>query len=147
MFVVRELLQRRGAAVVKQCPSKVKISERNFREPDVCVLLDSNSPHPGLKFWSSADVVFEVVSPSNPDRDYNKRRLDYATAGIAEYWIVDPLARRITMLRFAAGANEEVGVFVEGQTAASGVLEGLQIDVAACLAAGNDAAKNEEPTA
>jgi Uma2 family endonuclease len=36
------------------------------------------------------DLVVEVVSPDDPDRDYVTKKKEYAEAGIPEYWIVDP---------------------------------------------------------
>ena len=42
-------------------------------------------------------LVVEVVSPNQSDRDYRYKRSEYAARGIAEYWIVDPLAAKVTM--------------------------------------------------
>ena len=35
----------------------------------------------------------EVVSPDRPERDLVDKRIDYAEAGIPEYWVVDPHSR------------------------------------------------------
>lgn len=56
-------------------------------------------------------LVMEVASPgkANEDRDYRYKRSEYAAKGIAEYWIVDPQANRITVLRLVDGLYEETG--------------------------------------
>lgn len=54
-------------------------------------------------------LVVEIVSPgkSNEDRDYPYKRSEYAARGINEYWIVDPLQEKVTVLTWAAGLYEE----------------------------------------
>ena len=55
------------------------------------------------KFWEGADLVMEVVSDDDRRRDVVTKRLEYAKAGIAEYWIVDPQQATITVLKLADG--------------------------------------------
>jgi Uma2 family endonuclease len=54
-------------------------------------------------------LVVEVVSPGkeNVDRDYRYKRSEYAARGIAEYWIVDPIEGRVTVLEWVEGLYEE----------------------------------------
>lgn len=54
-------------------------------------------------------LVVEVVSPGkeNIDRDYRYKRSEYAARGIAEYWIVDPIEGRVTVLEWVEGLYEE----------------------------------------
>lgn len=54
-------------------------------------------------------LVVEVVSPGkeNADRDYRYKRSEYAARGIAEYWIVDPVQGRVTVLEWVEGLYEE----------------------------------------
>ncbi|PZV07336.1 MAG: hypothetical protein DCF32_07685 [Leptolyngbya sp.] len=53
-------------------------------------------------------LVVEVVSPGKKkiDRDYRYNRSQYEARGIAEYWIVDPLAQRVTVLTLVEGLYE-----------------------------------------
>lgn len=53
-------------------------------------------------------LVVEVVSPgkNNRDRDYRYKRSQYQARGIAEYWIVDPTAQRVTVLTLVEGLYE-----------------------------------------
>jgi Uma2 family endonuclease len=81
------------------------------------------------------DAVFEVVSPGklSRDRDYKRKRTEYAQAGIPEYWIVDPHAECVTVLKLSGDAYVEHGVFKKGDSASSVLLKGFGIDVGALL--------------
>jgi Uma2 family endonuclease len=52
-------------------------------------------------------LVVEVVSPNQDKRDYRYKRSEYAARGIAEYWIVDPLLQKVTILEWVEGFYEE----------------------------------------
>ena len=75
-----------GAGAYVRCPSQC-------RSPDMGLLLDPDDPREGREEWAGADLVAEVVSPDDPDRDYVDKRTDYLAAGVREYWIVDPRPR------------------------------------------------------
>jgi len=53
-------------------------------------------------------LVVEVVSPgkTNRDRGYRYKRSQYEARGIAEYWIVDPMAQQVTVLTLVNGLYE-----------------------------------------
>lgn len=40
------------------------------------------------------DVAVEIVSPDSRSRDYGEKKALYQDAGVAEYWIVDPMQQR-----------------------------------------------------
>jgi Uma2 family endonuclease len=48
------------------------------------------------------DLAVEIVSPESVERDYKKKRLQYQRAGVLEYWIIDEIEEKVTMLRLAA---------------------------------------------
>lgn len=54
-------------------------------------------------------LVVEVVSAGkeNENRDYRYKRAEYAARGIAEYWIVDPIQAKVTVLQWVEGLYEE----------------------------------------
>jgi Uma2 family endonuclease len=45
------------------------------------------------------DLAVEIVSPDSKTRDYVTKREQYEQAGVKEYWIVDELQQRVTLLR------------------------------------------------
>lgn len=48
-------------------------------------------------------LVIEVVSPSTKSIDYRAKRTEYAARDIPEYWIIDPLEAKISVLVNADG--------------------------------------------
>ncbi|MFN5992020.1 MAG: Uma2 family endonuclease, partial [Dolichospermum sp.] len=52
-------------------------------------------------------LVVEVVSPNQENRDYRYKRSEYAARGIIEYWIVDPIGQKVTVLEWVEGFYEE----------------------------------------
>lgn len=117
---------------------KVRMRARNFREPDILFLGAKNEAKRGNRFWRGADLVMEVVSEDDPDRDYVAKRSEYAKAGIREYWIIDPRTRSITLLTLKGRAYLERGVFKDGQAVASALLKGFSVDVSKVFDAANE---------
>jgi Uma2 family endonuclease len=84
-----------------------------------------------IDYWDGADLVMEVVSPDDPERDNVLKREDYARAGIPEYWIVDPAQRAVTVLvRQAGGTYHEQSRCAPGAVQST-LLAGFQIDAGA----------------
>jgi Uma2 family endonuclease len=108
---------------------KIRIRQNKYREPDVLFILNENRRYVGEQFWTFADLVMEVVSPDDPERDYVKKRFDYAEAGIPEYWIADPARKVVTVLTLREGAYAVHGEFGEGTTATSVLLPGFGVNV------------------
>jgi Uma2 family endonuclease len=139
LFLLRALLahvEPEGLGQALMAPLKVRTSAHHYREPDILFALAANRSKAGNRFWESADLVMEVVSPDNPERDYWKKRNDYAAAGIAEYWIVDPQRMLITVLSLQGTEYREAAVCRPGEAARSILLPGFEVRVDACFAAG-----------
>jgi Uma2 family endonuclease len=81
-------------------------------------------------------LVVEIVSPDSIKRDYRFKRSEYAALEIPEYWIVDPLALKISVLCWEDGLYEE-SVFVGKEAIASKIFPELNLTVDRVLAAGD----------
>lgn len=79
------------------------------------------------------DLVVEILSPSTRNRDLGTKMEIYARFGVGEYWLLDPLARGITVFVLRGDRYEPLPQ--EGGIARSVVLPGLAIDIAALFAA------------
>lgn len=77
-------------------------------------------------------LVVEVVSPNQANRDYRYKRSEYAARGVAEYWIVDPIGQKVTVLQWVEGFYEEQ-VFVGDKGIASPLFPDLKLTVAEVL--------------
>ena len=110
-------------------PLRLRIRDGKFREPDLLLVTDADDPRCRNDYWLGADLVVEVVSPDNPDRDLIDKRKDYAEAGIPEYWIANPIAGTLTVLAPSGVEYREHGVFRPGEQADSPSLPGFSVDV------------------
>ena len=110
---------------------RLRIRRGKFRLPDLILLLSKDDPRHQNRFWNGADLVLEVVSEENPERDLVDKRRDYAEGRIPEDWIVNPLTQTIKVLVLHGDAYQEAGVFKRGESAASTLLEGFSVPVTA----------------
>lgn len=115
------------------CPWRVRVQstllvEGGYLLPDLLVvprLPRSQQP-------TSALLVVEVAQTSQA-RDREKAR-DYASADVPEYWIVDLIARAVTVHRRPlAGIYDEVVTFGDGQSVPSPVEGVPPVDVSELL--------------
>jgi Uma2 family endonuclease len=57
------------------------------------------------------DLIIEIVSPDSLARDWREKYLEYETAGVREYWVVDPMAQRVEV--YALGADGRYALIEE----------------------------------
>jgi Uma2 family endonuclease len=133
LLLTEFLRPRGGAAWVSGI--RVRTGRTRIRLPDVVAMLDRRDQRAAEEVFEGADLVVEVVSGDESDRhrDLVEKRAEYADARIPEYWIVDPLERRITVLALKAGGYVEHCVAEDGAIAASAILAGFQADVTKIL--------------
>jgi Uma2 family endonuclease len=115
--------------IVLFAPLRVRIRPGIHREPDLLVLFNEHDERNQNSFWLGADLVMEIVSPDNPERDTEDKVADYAEARIPEYWIVNPLDETITVLILAGDAYTTHGLFQRGDIATSALIEGFSARV------------------
>jgi Uma2 family endonuclease len=116
---------------VRFSPLRVQIRPGKFREPDLLLLLSAADSRRQNRFWLGADRALEVVSEEKPERDLIEKRGDYAEGRVPEYWIVNPQTETISVLRLREDAYEEAGIYRRGESAASVLLAGFSVAVAA----------------
>lgn len=117
-------------SLVLPAPLNLRVAEGKYREPDVLCMLDEDDSRVGEKFWSGADLVFEVVSEGADAhrRDYEEKPTTYAQAGIREYWIVDPIQELITVKALKGNAYVNHSTATNGQAAESALLPGFTVN-------------------
>lgn len=133
-----EFVSSRRLGDVIFAPLPVRLSSARYREPDLVYL--SNDRVRSLKLVpNGADLAVEVVSEGREarERDFEKKRAEYAAAGIPEYWIVDPELREITVLTLVGSEYQVHGVFRGDATATSVLLAGFEVCSAEVFAAGD----------
>ena len=80
------------------------------REPDILLVREASDPRRQNRYWLGADLVAEVVSPDDPERDTVEKVADYAEAHVSEYWIVNPEVGSITVLTLQGDTYATHGV-------------------------------------
>ena len=73
--------------------------DKNYVEPDISVICDSKKLN-DKGCVGAPDWIIEIVSPSSKRMDYFTKLFKYRTAGVREYWIVDPDKNRIMVYTF-----------------------------------------------
>jgi len=143
--IVRSLLFRLQAEVdrskknwqVRQSETGLQTSGRRVRIPDLCILTAQqveDIENTAAVLQTPPPLVVEVVSPESTTRDYRFKRSEYAGCGVGEYWIVDPLAQKVTVLILIEGLYEE-SVFHDGQEIASPTFPNMHLTARSILQA------------
>ncbi len=126
-------LAARGLSIVLVAPLRLLLQTGRYREPDLLLLLSQDDARRGNPYWTGADLVVEVVSPDDPQRDLVQKRQEYAAANIPEYWIVNPADEQITVLHPEGTAYVEHHVATRHAQVTSALLEGFAMDVSEAL--------------
>jgi Uma2 family endonuclease len=79
LFALFACVQPLGGTVL-YAPLRLQIREGRFREPDLLLVCEANAPRRQNQFWRGVDLVVEIVSPDDPERDTIVKRADYAEA-------------------------------------------------------------------
>lgn len=100
-IIDRYISEYNGACEVYASPFAVFLNEddKTYVEPDVSIICDRNKlDDKGCN--GAPDWIIEVVSPSSQRMDYLTKLFKYRTAGVREYWIVDPAQERVQVYSF-----------------------------------------------
>jgi Uma2 family endonuclease len=106
------------------------------RHPDVAIYL--HDPPNGIDqpwdAWVPA-IVIEIVSRGQEARDYEQKRADYLAAGVMEYWIIDPQAQSMLVLKRRGDVWVEERIKRTGKYSTY-LIPGFEFDLKPVLAAG-----------
>lgn len=81
-------------------------NDKVYVEPDISVICDKNKLNE-KGCTGAPDWIIEIVSASSRRMDYYTKLFKYRTAGVREYWIVDPEKDRITVYNFEQETTDE----------------------------------------
>ena len=94
-------------------------------EPDISVIcvadkIDDDGCH------GAPDWIIEIVSPGSRRMDYMIKLFKYRSAGVKEYWIVDPEKNRVIVYNFI---NDTMMEYSFGEPVKAGIYDELEIAV------------------
>jgi Uma2 family endonuclease len=96
--------QADGAGEVLCAPFDVVVSRHDVLEPDLLfVSAERSAVLTAANAQGAPDLVVEILSPASRRLDEILKRDLYERAGVAEYWIVDPEAEAVKVLRRSEG--------------------------------------------
>mgnify|MGYP002624092083 CR=1 FL=1 len=82
--------RNKGSCVIMSEPGvHLDCDNRTEVQPDLAVVCDRSRFKNGHIF-GAPDLIVEILSPSNRKHDTIRKRNKYRSAGVKEYWIVDP---------------------------------------------------------
>ena len=118
--------QKGGSCEVDIAPFAVFLNEndKNYVEPDIAVICDTSKLN-DRGCSGAPDWIIEIVSPASRKMDYFTKLFKYRTAGVREYWIVDPLKNLILIYNFDTSDSEQ---YTFADTIKAGIYEDLFID-------------------
>ena len=86
--------------------------DKDYVEPDISVICDkSKLDDKGCN--GAPDWIVEVVSPSTQRMDYIVKLFKYRTAGVREYWIVNPIIKTIQTYSFDGEEDSNQFSFID----------------------------------
>ena len=121
------ITQNKGDCKVYPAPFAVFLfaDDSKYLEPDISVICDKDKlDEHGCK--GAPDWIIEIVSHNSKARDYMAKLFKYRTAGVREYWIVDPMKEMVTVYAFEKDSVEQYDF---GEEVPAGIYEGFSIKV------------------
>lgn len=97
-LLLRSWARANPPAYVGLSPLDVRLSEGRIVQPDLFVFLHGRPTGPRELIRGVPDLVVEVMS-DRKGYDRLTKRLIYAEAGVMEYWVIDPYARTLELIR------------------------------------------------
>ncbi len=139
--LIRRLLRHLDAHVEKQglgevfvAPYDVVLSESDVVQPDLLFVAREHLDRIGeANLRGAPDLVVEIISEATRRRDEVLKRHLYERAGVAEYWLVDPVVEAVKIFRHTADGRfqREAGARLEtADTLRSPLFPGLEIPLA-----------------
>ena len=128
-FAFRAFLQRHPLGEVLIAPLDVILDEHEVHEPDLLFVLNEHKDI--LQDWVRGvpDLVVEILSPSTETRDRGIKLKAYGRFGVAEYWIVDPVAQAVEVYRLSPEGLQLAQTFAGDAKVTTPLLPGFSLPV------------------
>ena len=123
--IARYIRKKGGRCVPFSAPVDVQLcrDDKTIVEPDVLVVCDRNKITE-KRIYGSPDLTVEILSASTRRKDRILKLNKYRSAGVREYWIVDPDERTITVYLFSEDGGVERRTYDGTSQVPVGIYEG-----------------------
>jgi len=122
------IMSNHGSCEVYPAPFAVNLeaNDKIWIEPDLSVICDKNKlTDRGCK--GAPDWIAEIVSPGSIRMDYSVKLFKYRTAGVREYWIINPMKK--TVLTYSFEGQEDAGYFSFDDEICANVLKHFKVRI------------------
>ena len=125
--IYNHITQNNGECKVYPAPFAVFLAtdDSKYLDPDSSVICDKNKlDDRGCN--GAPDWVIEIVSPSSRSMDYYTKLSLYRSAGVREYWIVDPMKQTVLVYDMEHAAAPTICSFTDAIKV--NIYDNLEID-------------------
>lgn len=130
-FALNDFARKTNLGSVYLAPVAVRLWKGKIREPDVLFIRKEHADRVHeTRIEGAPDWVAEVISPGTRKTDEGQKILDYAQAGIPEYWLLDPKKKNIRVYRLDEMKYVLVDTYTMGEIATAEALPGFEVAVA-----------------
>lgn len=127
LSLLQDYVQERGLGEAFGTELFVRIDSQRRRLPDVFFVASDRAGRLYENHFEGApNLIIEVVSTDSVDRDWRGKYLEYQAAGVDEYWVIDPLYRRMEAYSLDADKAYQSITPVDGRVA-SRVVPGFYV--------------------
>lgn len=106
-----------------------KNKEPSVVQPDLLVICDKENINSKGEYKGLPTLIIEILSPTNRSYDMIKKLDLYKSAGVSEYWIVDPSQSNIFIYNFKSNDIDSISCFHKGDLIVSKTFNELGICV------------------
>ena len=105
-FIGSYIKSQNGSCEIYPAPFAVFLNndDKTYVEPDISVICDKDKLN-DYGCNGAPDWIIEIISPSTEQMDYGIKLFKYRTAGVREYWIVNPSTRTVNVFDFENDAG------------------------------------------
>ncbi len=126
---LRPFVRQHRMGNVWTAPLDVHLPSADIVQPDLIFVRIEKRDIVRSWIHGAPDLLVEIVSPSNAERDRLVKRTLYEQNGVPEYWIVDADVCAVEVLRLDKDSYVPAGWFASDTTLVSAELPGLQLDI------------------
>jgi Uma2 family endonuclease len=127
--IIDEFVSKNSFGEIGLAPLPTRLWEGKVREPDIIFMSSAHTDRINEDFWGVPDLVVEVLSKSNSQTDRKKKFVEYAKAGIPEYWIVDTVQKIVEVFALDRDTYILFGKWGMGEIIHSKVLANFEISI------------------
>ena len=137
VLAFQSFVEAHDLGVIRFAPLPVRLWPDKVREPDLLFVSHAHAERMGEQAYGPPDLVVEVVSASTRRTDRVEKFVEYARAGIGEYWLVDSEAQTLEVFVLQDDAYMLLVKAVAGEKAYSRLLDGFELAADEVFASGS----------